>query len=93
MEPAPRAGRRDAEAIVRELRALLDQAGVQRSLVLTGHSAGGLYVREYAREFPAEVAGVVLNFPAGDNRMRLTNATSRASFGGKSCEFVPDGNA
>jgi pimeloyl-ACP methyl ester carboxylesterase len=30
------------------------------SLVLAGHSAGGLYVREYAREFPAEVAGVVL---------------------------------
>jgi pimeloyl-ACP methyl ester carboxylesterase len=28
--------------------------------VLTGHSAGGLYVREYAREFPAEIAGVVL---------------------------------
>jgi pimeloyl-ACP methyl ester carboxylesterase len=39
---------------------LLDQAGVQRPLVLTGHSAGGLYVREYAREFPAEVAAVVL---------------------------------
>lgn len=56
----PRAGPRDAEAIARELRALLDQAGVQRPLVLTGHSAGGLYVREYAREFPAEVAGVVL---------------------------------
>jgi pimeloyl-ACP methyl ester carboxylesterase len=56
----PGAGPRDAEAIVRELHALLDQAGVQRPLVLTGHSAGGLYVREYAREFPAEVAGVVL---------------------------------
>jgi pimeloyl-ACP methyl ester carboxylesterase len=39
---------------------LLDQAGVQRRLVLTGWSAGGLYVREYAREFPAEVAGAVL---------------------------------
>jgi pimeloyl-ACP methyl ester carboxylesterase len=56
----PRAGPRDAEAIARELHALLDQAGVQRPLVLTGHSAGRLYVREYAREFPAEVAGVVL---------------------------------
>ena len=56
----PRAGPRDAEAIARELHRLLDQAGVQRPLVLTGHSAGGLYVREYAREYPAEVAGVVL---------------------------------
>jgi pimeloyl-ACP methyl ester carboxylesterase len=56
----PRSGSRDAQAIARELHALLDQAGVQRPLVLAGHSAGGLYVREYAREFPAEVAGAVL---------------------------------
>ena len=56
----PRSGRRDAETVARQLHALLDQAGVQRPLVLTGHSAGGFYVREYAREFPAEVAGVVL---------------------------------
>jgi len=56
----PRAGPRDAEAIARELQALLEQAGVPRPLVLTGHSAGGLYVREYAREFPAQIAGVVL---------------------------------
>jgi pimeloyl-ACP methyl ester carboxylesterase len=27
---------------------------------MAGHSAGGLYVREYAREFPTEVAAVVL---------------------------------
>jgi pimeloyl-ACP methyl ester carboxylesterase len=99
----PRAGRRDAEAIVRELHALLHQAGVQRPLVLTGHSAGGLYVREYAREFPAEVAGVVLidssspeqvdELPGWRRSSRRTNATWRASFGGKSCEFGPDGNA
>ncbi len=56
----PRSGPRDAETAVQELHALLDRAGVQRPLVLTGHSAGGLYIREYAREFPAEVAGVVL---------------------------------
>jgi pimeloyl-ACP methyl ester carboxylesterase len=56
----PRSGPRDAEAIARQLHALLDNAGVRRPLVLTGHSAGGFYVREYAREFPAEVAGVVL---------------------------------
>jgi pimeloyl-ACP methyl ester carboxylesterase len=56
----PRHGPRDAETIARQLHALLNQAGVPRPLVLTGHSAGGFYVREYAREFPAEVAGVVL---------------------------------
>lgn len=56
----PRSGPRDAETIVHELHALLNQTSVERPLVLTGHSAGGLYVREYAREFPAEVSGVVL---------------------------------
>jgi len=56
----PRSGPRDAQTIVRELHALLDRARERRPLVLTGHSAGGLYVREYAREFPMEVAGVVL---------------------------------
>jgi pimeloyl-ACP methyl ester carboxylesterase len=56
----PRSGPRDAETITRELHALLEQAGVQRPFVLAGHSAGGLYVREYAREFSTELAGIVL---------------------------------
>lgn len=56
----PRKGPRDAETIVRELHSLLDKAGVKRPFVLAGHSAGGLYVREYAREFSADVAGVAL---------------------------------
>jgi pimeloyl-ACP methyl ester carboxylesterase len=56
----PRDGPRDAEAIAAELHVLLGAAGVRPPLVLAGHSAGGLYVREYAREFPAEVAGAVL---------------------------------
>ena len=55
-----RPGPRDADHVVRELHDLLNQAGVERPLVLVGHSAGGLYVREYARRFPAEVAGVAL---------------------------------
>jgi pimeloyl-ACP methyl ester carboxylesterase len=56
----PRNGPRDAEVIAQELHALLDHARIQRPLVLAGHSAGGLYVREYARAFPMEVTGVVL---------------------------------
>lgn len=55
-----RPGPRDADRIVSELHDLLNQAGVERPLVLVGHSAGGLYVREFARRFPAEVAGVAL---------------------------------
>jgi pimeloyl-ACP methyl ester carboxylesterase len=56
----PHAGSRDADNIVGELHELLNRAGVQRPLVLVGHSAGGLYVREYVRRFPTEVAGVAL---------------------------------
>jgi pimeloyl-ACP methyl ester carboxylesterase len=51
---------RDAEAIVRDLHALLDSAGVRRPFVLAAHSAGGLYAREYFIEHPDEVAGLVL---------------------------------
>ena len=56
----PRSGPRDAETIAHELHSLLDQARVKRPFIYASESAGGLYVREYAREFPDEVAGVAL---------------------------------
>jgi pimeloyl-ACP methyl ester carboxylesterase len=65
----PRPGKHDAEAIVRQLHTLLNEAGVARPIVFTGHSAGGLYAREYAREYPAEVAGVVLVDSASPQQM------------------------
>src|SRR5205814_7126586 len=54
----PRTGTRDAETIARQLHELLTRAGVSQPLVLVGWSAGGYYVREYAREFPAQVAAL-----------------------------------
>ena len=45
---------RDAKTIVHELHSLLDQAGVKRPFIYVGHSVGGLYVREYAKEYPDE---------------------------------------
>jgi pimeloyl-ACP methyl ester carboxylesterase len=51
---------RDAHHIGLELHQLLDAAGVDRPLVLVGHSYGGLYVRQYAAMYPEEVAGMVL---------------------------------
>jgi pimeloyl-ACP methyl ester carboxylesterase len=56
----PRSGLRDAETIARQLHTLLGEAGVRSPLILAGHSGGGIYIREFAREFPREVAGVVL---------------------------------
>ena len=54
----PHEGSHDAEAIARQLHALLAAARVHPRLVLIGASAGGFYVREYAREFPGEAVGI-----------------------------------
>ena len=55
----PRDGPQDSETIVRRLHILLNEAGVSPPLLLVGHSGGGLYIREYTREFPDEVAALV----------------------------------
>jgi len=53
-------GTRDASTVVGELRTLLAQRGLSPPYVLVGHSLGGLYMQYYARNFPDEVAGLVL---------------------------------
>jgi pimeloyl-ACP methyl ester carboxylesterase len=54
--PLPRTMRQNAY----ELHMLLQKAGVNGPYVLAGQSYGGLLAREYARQFPKEVAGLVL---------------------------------
>jgi pimeloyl-ACP methyl ester carboxylesterase len=51
---------RDAQQHARELHALLQNAGIPGPYVLVGHSLGGLFVRMYAKLYPADVAGMVL---------------------------------
>ncbi len=51
---------RDATTIVAELRTELLRHNVAPPYVLVGHSLGGLYMQYFARNFPAEVAGLVL---------------------------------
>jgi pimeloyl-ACP methyl ester carboxylesterase len=51
---------RDAAAIVGELRDELQRRNVAPPYVLVGHSLGGLYMQYFARNFPAEVVGLVL---------------------------------
>jgi pimeloyl-ACP methyl ester carboxylesterase len=45
---------------VRNLHTLLANANIAGPYVLAGHSIGGIYVRQFAAEYPEEVAGVVL---------------------------------
>lgn len=51
---------RTAAAIVSDLHRALEEIGAPRPYLLVGHSLGGLYVREFARQHPGDVAGMVL---------------------------------
>jgi pimeloyl-ACP methyl ester carboxylesterase len=51
---------RTSQQFVKELRILLNKADVQGPYLLVGHSLGGLTVRLFAHEYPAEVSGLVL---------------------------------
>jgi pimeloyl-ACP methyl ester carboxylesterase len=56
----PANGPRDSATIVSELRTELRRRGIRPPYVLVGHSLGGLYMQYFARNYPNEVAGLVL---------------------------------
>jgi len=45
---------------VRNLHTLLENANISGPYVLVGHSIGGVYMRQFATDYPGQVAGVVL---------------------------------
>ena len=51
---------RDGMQQATDLHTLLERAGEQGPFVLAGHSAGGIYVLNFAHLYPHQVAGVVL---------------------------------
>jgi pimeloyl-ACP methyl ester carboxylesterase len=51
---------RSCSLLVKDLRALLQYAGIGPPYILVGHSIGGITVRLFASQYPQEVLGVVL---------------------------------
>jgi pimeloyl-ACP methyl ester carboxylesterase len=54
------AGPLSPQQVTSDLHALLKAANVPGPYILVGHSAGGVYVRAYASQYPTEVVGMVL---------------------------------
>jgi pimeloyl-ACP methyl ester carboxylesterase len=50
---------RDADHITEQLHGLLQAAGISGPIVLMGHSISGMYIRDYASRYPAQVVGLV----------------------------------
>lgn len=65
---------RTAEAVIADLRTALREIDAPEPYVLVGHSLGGLYVREFARRYPEEVAGLVLVDARPEDDARRTAA-------------------
>jgi pimeloyl-ACP methyl ester carboxylesterase len=72
-EPSPAA--RDAENIATELHTLLQNAQIPGPYVLAGWSYGGMYVRQYAGQYPDEVVGMVLLDSSSPEQCISTPAT------------------
>jgi pimeloyl-ACP methyl ester carboxylesterase len=65
-----------AQAVAADLQQLLQTLHVRPPVVLVGHSLGGLYAQYFARNYPQEVAAVVL-IDASSPFERLTILASR----------------
>jgi pimeloyl-ACP methyl ester carboxylesterase len=77
-DPAP--GPRTAEAMLADLRALLQAASLPGPYVLVGQSFSGMLARLYAYRHPHEVAGLVLVDSAHEDQYRRFPEPIRAAF-------------
>jgi pimeloyl-ACP methyl ester carboxylesterase len=71
---------RDAAHVAGELRGLLRDLQLPPPYVLVGESIGALYVQEFARSHPAEVAAAALVHPITTGHGRFEQEFSRAAY-------------
>jgi pimeloyl-ACP methyl ester carboxylesterase len=62
----------DGHHMVEDLHRLLEAAGVEKPVVLVGHSLGGMLNRIYYERYPGEVAGMVLIEPGDPDQLDAT---------------------
>jgi hypothetical protein len=88
-DPGPQP--RTAEQMARDLHALLAALNIRPPVVLVGHSAGGLFMRVFAHDYPTEVAAMVFIDPATEasyERMRQSSPTDWQTMGTKQPEGI-----
>lgn len=76
-------GARAPIAIAEDMHALIAAAGLQRPLVLVGHSLGGFNVKLYAALYPEDVAGLVLVDPSEERDWERTREPMIELFGAR----------
>ena len=64
----PGRGWRSCDDHAKELRGLLDAAGIEPPYVLLAHSMGGIFARRFAVRYPGAVAGMVLVDSSHENQ-------------------------
>jgi pimeloyl-ACP methyl ester carboxylesterase len=67
---------RDADHIAAELHGLLAAARINGPIVLMGHSIAGIYIRDYATRYPADIAGLI--FVDGSTQLQNRNPAFKA---------------
>ena len=58
--------------VIRDLRTVLDTTGEKGPFVMVGASRGGVFVRLFQAEYPADVSGMVLIDPTAEDRLYVS---------------------
>ncbi|HEY6925768.1 MAG TPA: alpha/beta hydrolase [Steroidobacteraceae bacterium] len=87
----PAVGPRDSATIVAELRAELKRRNIEPPYVLVGHSLGGLYMQYFARNYPQEVAGLLLVDSTSWHQGMTINTSANTPYAGRTAVtlFMP----